>query len=83
MFVTFQDYENHLVHYIDDGPFFENLLQLIEHYSRYCDGLSTKLKASISTGIKVFSLILLYSCKQGDILQKSQAVSTHGHLLHA
>ncbi|XP_022341793.2 tyrosine-protein kinase HTK16-like [Crassostrea virginica] len=47
--IKVKDYENHLVHYIDDGPFFENLLQLIEHYSRYCDGLSTKLKASIST----------------------------------
>ncbi|XP_048745066.2 tyrosine-protein kinase HTK16-like [Ostrea edulis] len=47
--IKVKDYENQLVHYIDDGPYFENLLQLIEHYSRYCDGLSTKLRASIST----------------------------------
>lgn len=43
------DYLNCSVHYIDDGPYFENLLQLIEHYSRYCDGLSTKLRASITS----------------------------------
>ncbi|XP_061194673.1 tyrosine-protein kinase HTK16-like [Saccostrea echinata] len=47
--IKVKDYENQLVHYIDDGPYFESLQQLIEHYSRYCDGLSTKLRASIST----------------------------------
>lgn len=50
-YCSLQDYLNCSVHYIDDGPYFENLLQLIEHYSRYCDGLSTKLRASITSGI--------------------------------
>ena len=37
-----------MVHYIDDGPFFETLEHLIDHYSRYADGLSAKLKASVN-----------------------------------
>lgn len=56
-YCSLQDYLNCSVHYIDDGPYFENLLQLIEHYSRYCDGLSTKLRASITSGI----IFLLYA----------------------
>ncbi|KAJ8310251.1 hypothetical protein KUTeg_012116 [Tegillarca granosa] len=44
-----KDYKDCLVHFIDDGPYFESLESLIEHYSRQADGLSTKLLVSVST----------------------------------
>lgn len=35
--------------YIDDGPYFNSLEHLIEHYMRYEDGLSTKLRNPIQS----------------------------------
>ncbi|KAK3095299.1 hypothetical protein FSP39_012959 [Pinctada imbricata] len=48
--IKVMEYQDQLVHYIDDGPFFQSLEHLIDHYSRYADGLSAKLRASVNPG---------------------------------
>lgn len=37
-------------HFIDDGPFFDSLEALIEHYSRHNDGLPCTLRAPVRPG---------------------------------
>ena len=43
--------------YIDDGPYFRTLAHLIEHYSKYEDGLPCVLKRSIEPGFSVHNTI--------------------------
>jgi len=38
-----------LAHYIDDGPLFDSLERLVEHYHRTKDGLITTLTCALST----------------------------------
>lgn len=43
-----QEFKDNLVHYIDDGPLFDNLERLVEHYHRTKDGLITTLSYALS-----------------------------------
>lgn len=55
--VKVKDFKGQLAHYIDDGPLFDSLERLVEHYHRTKDGLITTLTCALSTSETVVPLI--------------------------
>lgn len=54
--VKVKDYKGQLVHYIDDGPLFDSLPRLVEHYHRTKDGLITTLSSALNQSETVVSI---------------------------
>ncbi|CAM4799399.1 unnamed protein product [Rotaria magnacalcarata] len=67
---------NDITYYIDDGPYFESLDHLIDHYCRIPDGLPTTLTCSIdSLGQINNSRIQPFSLKSAIYKAKSRVIS--------